>query len=371
VRLTEPPFEAARTHRAADAAWLATAVAHGAPAWLDNAAGAIHAVNLDGYAHPLHLTEDSATSTYVASPISAWVRYPAFEARRQLPPISRAAAGLVAAPVAGLLQFIGLRRAAVLGNWLMSTNLYPRAGAAAWRQAREAALVIAPDRPLALRSVCAGVDADLPSLLAADGWLLVPARLAYLCDPSDAQMWKHNHVRKDRRLLDEPGFGVSGPDSITAAELPVLRRLFREVFITKHSPLNPDFSDAFFALCREQRFLDVYTLRHDDETVGVLAILERHGWVTTPLIGYDTAKPQALALYRRLMALLLAESARRQARLHYSSGAGGFKRARGGEAMLEYTALYVRHLPRHQQVAAHAFNALATRLAAPLLARFG
>jgi len=354
-----------------DAAWLARATQKGAEHWLDNASGCIRSVDLDGYAQPLLLSEDTPTTSYVASLASAWVRYPAEEAQHQLPPAFRHVARAVTAPASVLLRAGGLHRAAVLGNWLVSTNLYPQTSAKAWRAARDAALALSADRPLAVRSVCAGVNPQLPQMLLEDGWLLVPARQVYLCDPSDPEVWKRNNVRNDKRLLGKSDVEVVGPKEISDRDLPRLRHLFRSVFMDKHSTLNPDFSNAYFTACHQTHLLEFYALRHEGTLVGVMGLMERHGWVTTPLLGYDTTKPQSLALYRRLMLLMLTESARRQARLHYSSGAGAFKRARGGEPALEYTALYVRHLRRHQRAAVHTFAALNQRFGAPLLQRYG
>jgi Acetyltransferase (GNAT) domain len=354
-----------------EAQWLSGALQGGSSHWVENACGAIHSVDLAGRRIPVQLAEDGACQSYVASLISAWVRYPAFEASRRFSAFPPSTLGRLAAPLSALLRAGGLHRAALLGNWMVSTNLHPVASGRDWNNARDEAIVLAGQRPLALRSVCPEVDGGIDARLEAEGWLLVPARLVYLCDPGNPEVWKRNHVRKDRRLLDDPAFSIAGPGDIAADDLPQLRRLFRDVFIDKHSPLNPDFSAAFFALCREHRFLDLFALRLNGETVGVLALLERHGWLTTPLIGHDTGKPQSLALYRRLMALLLAESLRRKTRLHYSSGAGDFKRARGGMPALEYTALYVRHLPKRQLRAAAVFAALCRRFARPILLRYG
>jgi hypothetical protein len=62
------------------------------------------------------------------------------------------------------------------------------------------------------------------------------------------------------------------------------------------------------------------------------------------MLGYDTALPQEMGLYRLLMALLLKTAKERSLMLHLSSGAGAFKRSRGGKATLEYTAIYSEHL---------------------------
>jgi len=232
----------------------------------------------------------------------------------------------------------------VLGNALVSTNLYPTWHANELARATEAAVVAHPQRLLALRNVCEAVNPGLPGHLQALGWQLVPARSIYLCDPTQAELWRHNHVKRDQRLLDDGRVEVIGPEAITAEELPALRMRFRQLFIDKHSALNPDFSPAFFRFCLDSGWLDLYLLRAEGQPVGVLGLYARHGWLTTPLIGYDVQAPATLGLYRRLMALLLRQARERGLKLHYSSGAGQFKQHRGGVVALEYTAVYDRHL---------------------------
>jgi hypothetical protein len=77
------------------------------------------------------------------------------------------------------------------------------------------------------------------------GWLMLPARRIYLCDPSDPAVWKHNHVKQDAKLLKRAEVSLIHHDQLQPADIPALRQLFRQVFIHKHSALNPDFSEDF------------------------------------------------------------------------------------------------------------------------------
>jgi hypothetical protein len=54
--------------------------------------------------------------------------------------------------------------------------------------------------------------------------------------------------------------------------------------------------------------------------------------------------------YRLLVAMLLKRVAEEGTLLNYSSGAGDFKRRRGGEGCLEFNAVYTRHLPIEQRL---------------------
>ena len=87
------------------------------------------------------------------------------------------------------------------------------------------------------------------------------------------------------------------------------------------------------------------------------------------VFGYDTTLPQNLGLYRRLMALLYVEAQRRDCRLHLSSGAGTFKRGRGGVPHQEYSAIYSGHLGRAQSTAIKTFAAFMDRAVPWALAR--
>jgi hypothetical protein len=354
-----------------DAHWLNAGRQNGPAQWLDNACGSIFTVPLGATDAPLTVCQDNAQTSYVASLPSGWARYAAVEAARRLPAWLAPLSNLAQAPLHAMLRSAGLHRAALLDNWLVSTNLHPQCARADWQTALDAAIALTPDRPVAIRSICDAVSPGLPAQLQTEGWMLIPARQVYLCDPSVPALWKHNHVRKDRRLLDAPDIERVEPEAVNADDLPDLRCAFQQVFIGKHSHLNPDFSTNFLALCREKRFLDLYALRFEGRAVGVLGVMQRHGWVTTPLIGYDTKLPQELGLYRRLMALLLSQARERGARLHYSSGAGQFKRMRGGEPALEYTAIYTRHLPTLAHAAAQLFSSAMNRYAGPLLIRHG
>lgn len=355
----------------AEAIWLEVARRDGVEAWLDNARGPVMTVPLGQGLAPVTCAHDASDTSYVASLISGWCRYAVVEAVRRLPARAEVLPRLAQAPLIGWMRAARLHHAALLDNWLVSTNLRPDLPGAAWRSALEAQIAQAPGRPVAIRNVCDAVNPGVCAELRNQGWLMVPARLIYCCDPKQPQLWRRNHVRKDRRLLEDAQFEWEAASKLGMHDLPELRRNFRKVFIDKHSALNPDFSDDYFRHCLRTGFLDLHGLRYQGRWVGVLAVLQRAGWLTTPLIGYDTELPQELAIYRRLMARLLDLARQRDCRLHYSSGAGSFKQARGGEASLEYTALYVRHLARPIRLAAETFAASLDRLASPLLTRYG
>jgi hypothetical protein len=341
----------------ADTLWRLTALSRGGQHWLANANCEFDAVTIAEKTHPVSRQQPSAAcQSYVLSPRSAWINYAREEAQTQAPrhlaTLTKIFGYLAFSPLSGLLKGAGLDKAATIANRLISTNLYPDWNHLDIHNLTEELLALYPDRPLIFRNICPDVNPIFCQALQKNGWTLIPARIVYLCDPRQTALWKRNHVKKDARLLTANQIEIIPPHQLTPADLPQLRQLFRDLFIHKHSGLNPDFTPDFFELCLESGFLDLYGLRYQGKWAGVLGIYEppESNWITTPLIGYDTTLPQEAGIYRCLMALLLNQASLRNKRLHYSSGASQFKRARGGNASLEYTAVYSRHLSRIQRL---------------------
>jgi hypothetical protein len=121
--------------------------------------------------------------------------------------------------------------------------------------------------------------------------------------------------------------------------------LYKFLYLDKYSPYNPQFSEAFLRLCRDESLLQMKALRLDGQINAVMGIFIRNGALTPPLFGYDTRRPQTESLYRLLSLLTLQEGQRRGLIVHASAGVGKFKKMRGGQGVIEYNAVFDRHLP--------------------------
>jgi hypothetical protein len=351
--------------------WLSQARQLGGQHWVANAPTQVCCSDAGTPAIPVtRLTRQASGDSYVASPRAAWLHYPQAEAARH-GRTTRLLAAAASAPLAGLISAARLDSAWHVNNWLLSTNLHPQWGEDELTLLTDTLLARQPEAPLLLRNVCDAANPGLPAMLQAQGWLLLPARQVYLCQPADPAVWRSPNVKRDQKLLQASPLTMLGPDQLGEADIPALQRCFRQLFIDKHSALNPDFTPAFFRLCLQQRFLELHALALDGQIVACIGLYQRYGWLTTPLLGYDTSLPAELGLYRQLMALLLAKARERELALHYSSGAGEFKRRRGGVPQLEYTAVFAHHLHGRHRLALSTLASLLQRTATPLLQRYG
>jgi hypothetical protein len=214
-------------------AWLAGARDQGVQHWLENGRGRIVPIALGGHIVPLVSCDDDADISYVCSTLSSWVRYPIHEVGQDLGALSSIALSRAGSLLSALMRQAGLHHPAYIDNWLISTNLHPKATQVDWTQARDQAIAMAPNRPVVIRSICPEVDRPAALDLANIGFVLIPARLVYLCDPQADQINERNHVKRDRKLLERRDVEIMRPDQLTKADIPALRQCFREIFLDK------------------------------------------------------------------------------------------------------------------------------------------
>ena len=85
-------------------------------------------------------------------------------------------------------------------------------------------------------------------------------------------------------------------------------------------------------------------MQKDGQVDALMGYFTRNGVMTSPLFGYDTEKPQSTGLYRMIATLLALEAKDKQHLLNHSAGAGSFKKLRRAEEVIEYMAVYNKHL---------------------------
>src|SRR5262249_14803346 len=123
-----------------------------------------------------------------------------------------------------------------------------------------------------------------------------------------------------------------------------LAELYRGLYLEKHSRLNPQLNERFFALTVTERVLTYRALMWNGRIDGFVAFHEGDDAMTGAVLGYDRRLPIEAGLYRMLVALLMVEGAKRKVLINLSAGADRFKVLRGGMPVEEYDAVFDRHL---------------------------
>ncbi|PJF07933.1 GNAT family N-acetyltransferase [Pseudorhodobacter sp. MZDSW-24AT] len=304
---------------------------------------------------------------YLCRPSTAYIDYGIEETRHftRMPLLRAALTGLLGS-AAPLLRASGLDHQAQINNWLLATNPPPPPGI---RAAMHDLARRHPDRVIVLRSLNDATDAPLLAELQAAGFALLPARQVWIWHPGPGPIPRDR--RRDAALLADGRFTLLPGAAFTQAQFATAAALYAQLYLQKYTPLNPHYTPAFLRGMAQTGLMRLTGLRAGDQLLGVIGTVALGGMLTAPVVGYRTDLPQSLGLYRRLLALAMAEAEAARIPFHMSAGAASFKRNRGARPAIEYTAALVSHLPRRNRIATAALASLLTRIGVPVMRRYG
>lgn len=297
---------------------------------------------------PVTVTDFHPQNAYTVSPYSHYVSYGGLEEVKHLEnPLAEFLIKLVMYPVARYFRSAELDKVVFVNNYLLSTNLYPSVSGEQVAALSEALIKRFPDRAIVFRSVDGKKNSRIFDTLRSLGYDLVLSRQVWYMDPLASL--KTRQCKEDMRVLKKTGYEVVNGETLSDDELHRAAHLYELLYLKKYSYFNPQFTFGFLKLARDQKILYLYGLKKDGRLDGVMGFFVRNGAMTQPLFGYDTALPQDEGLYRLLTLLTLKEGAKRGLLVHASGGVGKFKKARGGESVTEYNAVYTKHLSKRRQ----------------------
>ncbi len=308
----------------------------------------IDEIEVGGHLFPVTVNKSYYANSYTTSFYSANISYAKDELHLVDDKRVEFIAGALLSAVGLVFKLFWCDKMAILNNWTFSTNFHPELSAQEVSEMTDEMTKRYGGHYIAMRSVNSTTDSVLIESLKANGWLLLPARSVYLFFKEDGEIFKHNHTKKDQKLLRETPLELIEPSSLQPSDFGRIKELFDKLFIEKHSHLNPDFSVEFLQALHQKKIVEFFAFREKDSgaIVAFIGFFVAENIISTPILGYDTSLPQEMGLYRLLMALLLKTAKDRELTLNLSSGAGSFKRGRGGKATLEYTAIYANHLSK-------------------------
>lgn len=319
---------------------------------------------------PATVNHSEAGNTWVCSPHTTYVRYAVEELRRFGHPwISRPLQALCGA-LGRYLWHARIDDAVAVNNWLLSTNLYPALDARTLHGWLTEATDRWPAHAIWFRSLNGRYTADWLEAVSAAGCELIPSRQVYLYDRIERAR-RPRDLGRDFALLDGTALRLSMAADWNPGDFDRAAALYTQLYLEKYSRLNPDYTAGFLRAWHSAGLLRLCGFRDDThELQAVLGTFELDGTITAPIVGYNTALPQDLGLYRLLMASVYERAATTGARINLSAGAADFKRSRGGIAAMEYSAVFARHLPASRRRALKLLGTLTRRIGEPIMKRF-
>ncbi len=343
--------------------------------YIANVAAQVLVLHLDDLVLPLVRVDHPPpiTNAYVCSPTTHYIDY----ARRELaielatqPWAQRVAAPLLAA-LRPLFAATHIEQAVYVNNWLLSTNLYPPLAAHRLHALTAYLVRHFPQHSIIFRSLNVTLNSPLLATLQQQGYRAIFSRQVYLHDPHDPAYRRRRDYKRDLRLARRTPYQWHTAATLSAHDVPRLHALYTDLYITKYSTYNPQFTRPFVLAALHEGWLELAALAQRGRIDGVLGFVVRDGVMTAPLVGYDQRLPPDDGLYRLISMRLYTEATERGVLLNMSSGAASFKRNRGGQPALEYSMVYDRHLPPARRLPWALLAALSRRVIVPVMQHYG
>ena len=201
--------------------------------------------------------------------------------------------------------------------------------------------------------------------------MLVASRQVYIFDSSLCDFKRRNNTNNDRRALMKGKYKLVMHEQITKEDYPVILELYNKLYLEKYSQHNPQYSEKLIEYWHKNQLLTMFGLRDQAGVLqGIIGIFESEKVITAPLVGYNTHLTSENALYRILIYLILDYSEKSGLCLNLSSGASGFKLLRGGQPFIEYSAIYINHLPLYRRILWKTIRVVLNWLFVPILKRY-
>jgi hypothetical protein len=353
------------------ASFLAALTQCGASSLIRNVRTSLELVQVGRHVFPVTINDTEYENSWVCSPFNAVISYPLDELREIRSEVLRSALRTVILGMAPMLRAARINRVVCINNWLLSTNLYPDWNGDGLDELTSECQRRWPHHAIMFRSLNQVCHGQLMTRLVDCGYLLAPSRQVYLCEDLHAAQRKQNSEIDHDLLTRRTHYRVVRDGDLTDNDVPRIRELYDQLYLGKYSRHNPQFSDELVRLWRAHRVLRLIGLRNQQGVLdGIVGCFVIDRVLTTPLIGYDLTLPRRLGLYRLLTALVFEEARNGECLLNLSAGAAAFKRHRGGQPHLEYSAVFVRHLSAHRRIAWNTLSLLLTHIGATVLQRY-
>ncbi|WCE05691.1 hypothetical protein [Pseudoxanthomonas sp. JBR18] len=335
----------------------------------DNLHARIHVLRGGGLPVPAMVAAVGRGNAWVCSPRTTYADYAAEEARRLLPPWQARPLSMLCAGVGRLLDAARIDRAVSLNNWGLSTNLYPALDQLDLAGLIDEARTGWPDHALWFRSLNPVHDADWLTALRARGFLLVASRQVYLREAGLPACGRD--LVADLRLLQRQDLRHVAETAFVETDYPRIAALYAQLYLDKYSRHNPAYHATMLRDWHRRGLLQLRGFRDDDGQLLCIAGMFGTGTtMTTPIVGYDTSRPQRLGLYRTLTACGFDEALRSGRHLNLSAGAAGFKRLRGATPAIEYSAVWLPPAARASRAVVSLLSSLTCRLGVPLMRKY-
>lgn len=320
---------------------------------------------------PLTINDTEWDNSFVCSPYSAYAEYTKEEVKWTIKNVAlRFFLIFVIKGISGWLKRGKLNKNVHVNNFLLSTNPFPE-----W-DGKEIPEITAflkseyPDHAIVFRSLNEYQHKDLLKIFETNQYDTIGSRQVYIFDLTKEDWLKHRNNKHDNKLIRKSGLKyIENNDMETL--LPQALQLYRKLYLEKYSELNPQFTLKYFQECYKAGIIDFQG--YTDHTGALKAFSGQFtldSTITSPLVGYDISAPRKEGLYIHAAQLAILNKFKLGLLLNLSSGAPEFKRMRGGEPSIEYSALFINHLSKKRKLRWRVLKFISNKIGVPLIKKY-
>ncbi len=292
---------------------------HGAQFYIENMDLSIKALSIAGKIIPLVINQGKSQLSDVCSPYAHYLMYTAEEFRRLHSIILGLAVPMLVFPFSILLGCASIDRVVFINNWLFTTNPSLSLSRAHIHAATDLLLQEYPDFAIVIRSVNSLLDQSLLKSLLENGYRLVRSRRVYVLDCASLHYLRHHNIQTDHKLLKNSPYCVIDCHKALEKQIARLAELYRGLYLSKHTRLNPQFTSDFFPLTLKENIFTYRALEKNGRIDGFVTYFVQDDRITAAVGGYDRGLSQRVGLYRMLVAILVSEAARRNLKLNLAA----------------------------------------------------
>ena len=329
------------------------------------------ALRIGNLALPVTINSTEYDNSYVCSPYTGCVLYPRSEVYKLKSRVLRTAILGLVHFMAPVLRIGSVNRVVCINNWLVSTNLYPPIDGQCVEPLTQMMTKRFPDHAVAFRSLNPVTNFELILALEKAGYLMAPSRQVYFFDGRNADYMRLRDTRVDRKFLEQSPYRVIPHEELTSNDAARIQYLYQLLYVNKHSQHNPQMTVEMIDKLRSGRLWTMWGLKDKSGRLdGIIGAFFQNGVMSAPMVGYDTALPKKVGLYRMLTSIVMEEAAKRHVTFNASSGAASFKRLRGAQPSIEFMAVYCKHLPWKRRMIWKLLASLLNNVGAPILRKY-
>lgn len=317
------------------------------------------------------INDAAIENSFVCSPYTAYALYAQDELKAKVPNKLLQYSVLWIIKLLGLLFKIGrIDRNVHVNNFLLSTNPYQEWDGKEIAKITDAILLKYPKHAIIFRSLNLQQHQNLINSFELNGYHKVGSRQVYIYEMPYESWLKHNNNKNDLRLIKKQKLRYLSHQEM-GSYLDEALALYNLLYLQKYSKYNPQFNINYFQACHRNNLMHFQGYADDQGKLRAfsgLFILDQT--ITSPLVGYDTKAPQKDGLYIHAINLIFKYKFESGKILNLSSGASQFKRLRGGVPYVEYSVIYLRHLPSYRKLVWYFLIFVSNKIGIPLTQKY-